>query len=54
MSTADFFKLSFPKDYFMNTFRMSSSLDQDQAPRFAKPDLGRNCSQRLSADETVR
>ena len=30
---------------------MSNSLDPDQARRFVGPDLGPNCSQRLSADD---
>ena len=35
---------------FFNTIRVSNSLDPDQARRFVGPDLGQNCSQRLSAD----
>ena len=31
-------------------FRMSKSLNQDQARYFVMPDLGPNCLQRLSAD----
>ena len=31
---------------------MSNSLDPDQARRFVGPDLGLNCLQRLSADDT--
>ena len=31
---------------------MSNRLDPDQAQRFVKPDLGPNCLQRLSADDT--
>ena len=33
---------------------MSNSLDQDQAQRFVEPDLGPNCLQRFSADDTSR
>ena len=33
---------------------MSNSLDPDQARRFVGPDLGPNCLQRLSADDTIR
>ena len=33
---------------------MSNSLDPDQARRFVGPDLGPNCLQRLSADDTGR
>ena len=31
---------------------MSNNLDPDQAGHFFGPDLGPNCSQRLSADDT--
>ena len=31
---------------------MSKSLDPDQAQHFVGPDLGPNCLQRLSADDT--
>ena len=31
---------------------MSNSLDPDQAQHFVGPDLGPNCLQRLSADDT--
>ena len=33
---------------------MSNSLDPDQAYNFVRPDLGPNCLQRLSADDTNR
>ena len=33
---------------------MSNSLDLDQAQHFVRPDLGPNCLQRLSADDTHR
>ena len=33
---------------------MSNSLDPDQARHFARPDLGPNCLQRPSADDTRR
>ena len=33
---------------------MSNSLDSDQARHFVRPDLGPNCFQKLSADETIR
>ena len=32
--------------------RLSNSLDPDQARQFVRPDLGPNCLQRLSADDT--
>ena len=33
---------------------MSNSLDLDQARHFVEPDLGPNCLQRLTADDTCR
>ena len=38
----------------MNTTKVSNSLDPDQAPRFVGPDLGPNCLQRLSAEDTSK
>ena len=40
--------------FFRNTIRMSNSLDPDQARNFVGTDLGPNCLQRLSADDTSR
>ena len=37
-----------------NTIRVQNGFDPDQARRFVEPDLGPNCLQRLSADETSR
>ena len=37
-----------------NTIRVSNSLDPDQARHFVGPDLGPNCLQILSADDTSR
>ena len=34
--------------------RVSNSLDPDQARHFVGPDLGLNCLQRSSADDTSR
>ena len=34
--------------------RVSNSLDPDQAQHFVGPDLGPNCLQRISADDTSR
>ena len=36
-----------------NTIRVSNSLDPGQARRSVGPDLGPNCLQRLSADDTI-
>ena len=50
-----FFKMFFFFFYsFRNTVRVASSLDPDQARCFVRPDLGPNCLQRLSADDTSR
>ena len=46
-------KIAVSKNY-INTFRVSYSLDPDQAPCFVRPDLGPNCFQRLSTDFTNR
>ena len=42
-------ELTVSKNSFMNTIRVSNSLDPDQGPRSVGPDLGPNCLQRLSA-----
>ena len=44
----------FSKNSLRNTIRVSNSLDPDQARHFVGPDLGQNCLQRLSADDTRR
>ena len=50
-----FLKISFfPKKYFRNITRVSNSLDPDHARCFVSPDLGPNCLQRLSADDSSR
>ena len=49
-----FFKSIVLKKSFRNTFRVSNSLDPDQARCFVKPDLAPNCLQRLSADDKSR
>ena len=54
LSSADFFfsKSTFSKNSFRNSIRVSNSLDPDQARCFVEPDLGSNCLQRSSADDT--
>ena len=42
------------KKYFRNTITVSNSLDPDQDRRSVGPDLGPNCLQKLSADDTSR
>ena len=52
---ADFFSKSFfSKKSFRNTFRVSNILDSDQARRHVRPNLGPNCLQSLSVDNTSR
>ena len=59
LSSADlFFQIHFLKETFRNTIRVSNSLDLDQARHFVEldligRDLGLNCLQRLSADDTI-
>ena len=53
LSSADFFsKSTFSKYSFRNTIRVSNSLNSDQARQFFGPELGPNCLQRLSADDS--
>ena len=55
LSSADFFsKLTIYRNSFRNTIKVSNSLDPDQAQHFVGPDLGTNCLQKLSADDTSR
>ena len=55
LSSANFFKINFfRKNSFRITIRVANSLDSDQARHFVGPDLGSNCLQRLSADDTRR
>ena len=62
MSSADIFQnqfvvvvvVFFLKKYFQNIGRVSNNLDPDLVLRFAGPDLGPNCLQRLSADDTSK
>ena len=39
-------------DIFSETIRVSNSLDPDQARHFVGPELGPNCLQRISSDDT--
>ena len=47
-----FFKINFLEKFSQKYHRASNSLDLDQAQHFVRPDLGPNCLQRLSADDT--
>ena len=49
-----FFKIIFLKNYFRNTIRVSNSLDPDQTRLYVGADLGTNCLQRLSVDDSSR
>ena len=52
LSCADFFQNQLFQKKFSNTIRVSNSLDPDQAQYFVGPDLGPNCVQKFSADDT--
>ena len=56
LPSADFFlsQSTFSKNSFRNTFSVSNSLEPDQVRHFVVPDLGPNCLQKLSADDTDR
>ena len=47
-------KSIFSKNSFKNTIRVSNNLDPDQARHIVGPDLGPNCLQKLSTDNTSR
>ena len=47
LSSADFSELTFSKNTFKNTVRVSNSSFPDQDRRPVGPDLGPNCLQRL-------
>ena len=49
-----FSKSTFLKNSSRNTIWVSNRLDPDQARHFVRTDLGPNCLQRLSADDTRR
>ena len=48
-----FFKINFFENSSWNTIRVSNSLDPGRARHFVGPDLGLNCLQRLSVDDTI-
>ena len=53
LSSADvFFKINFFVKFFQRIPSMLNSLDPDQARHFVGPDLGPNCLQRITADNT--
>ena len=52
MSVDFFFTIS--KDSIRYTISVSNSLNEDLTQHFVGPDLGPNCLQKLSADDTSR
>ena len=48
-----FFEINISKKTFRDIIRVSNSLDPDQTRHFFRPDLGLNCLQCLSADNTI-
>ena len=53
-STDFFFQNPFFSKFYRTTMRMSNSLDTDQARHYVGPNLGPNCLQKLSANDTRR
>ena len=49
-----FFKINAFENVFKNIIIVSNILDPDQARSFVRPDLGPNCLQKLSAEDTSR
>ena len=47
-----FFKINFFKTFFQKYHQIVKHLDPEQAGHVVRPDLGPNCLQRLSADDT--
>ena len=54
LSPADFFKINFFKKNLSGKPSVSNILDSDEAQHFVRPDLGTNCLQKLSANDTSR
>ena len=54
LSSADFFKLNFFGKNLSRMLSVSNRLDPDQTQRVVGPDLGPNCLNFLSADDTSR
>ena len=50
LSSADYFQ----NQLFLNIIRVSKGLAPDQHQHSVRPDLGPNCLQRLSADDTSK
>ena len=52
-SLLTFFKINFFKKIFQEHYQSVKHLDLDQDQHSVGPDLGPNCSQRLSADDKI-
>ena len=52
MSSADFFQNQLFRKILSGMPSVLKSLDSDRARHFVRPDLGPNCLQKLSADDT--
>ena len=52
--SAVFLLMFFSKSTILKIPSVSNNLDPDQARQFVKPNLGPNCLQKLSADDTSR
>ena len=49
-----FFKINLLEKFFQDNIRVSNRFDLDQVRHLVGPDLGPNCLQKLSADDTRR
>ena len=54
LSCADFFKSTFSKNSFQEYHKRVKQVGSRSGPTFVGPDLGPNCLQMLSADDTSR
>ena len=52
MSSADFFKINFWGNFFQEYHQSVKQFGSRSGPTFVGPDLGPNCLQKLSADDT--
>ena len=54
LSFADFFQINFFEEFFQKYHQSVKQFGSRSGPTFVSPDLGSNCLQRLSADNTVK
>ena len=52
--SANFFRIKFFEKFFHEFHKRFKQIDPDQARHFVRPDLGPNCLQRLSGEDTSR